>query len=122
VPANIESAAYPRANLLTAAVIEFRGPAVGMAGDSLSGFQGAVIFQKISDAGEKYAYLLQERLEVGNSLFDRFHFATQVQRVFPRDPAFLLRSERIALTCAKLGPDFVKLGFQLFYMASCSPS
>jgi hypothetical protein len=26
-------------------VIEFRGPAVGVAGDSLSGFQGAVIFQ-----------------------------------------------------------------------------
>ena len=38
-------------NLLTAAVIEFCGPAVGMAGDSLSGFQGAVIFQKIRDAG-----------------------------------------------------------------------
>ena len=38
-------------NLLTAAVIEFRGPAVGVAGDSLSGFKGAVIFQKIRDAG-----------------------------------------------------------------------
>jgi hypothetical protein len=38
-------------NLLTAAVIEFRSPAVGMAGDSLSGFKGAIIFQKIRDAG-----------------------------------------------------------------------
>ena len=38
-------------NLLTAAVIEFRGPAVGMAGDPLSGFKRAVIFQKIRDAG-----------------------------------------------------------------------
>ena len=38
-------------NLLAAAVIEFRGPAVGVAGDSLSGFKGAVIFQKIRDAG-----------------------------------------------------------------------
>jgi hypothetical protein len=37
-------------DLLTAAVIEFRGPAVGVAGDSLSGFN-AVIFQKICDAG-----------------------------------------------------------------------
>jgi hypothetical protein len=38
-------------SLLTAAVIELRCAAVGMAGDSLSGFQGAVIFQKIRDAG-----------------------------------------------------------------------
>ena len=38
-------------NLLSAAVIEFRGPAVGVAGDSLSGFKSAVIFQKIRDAG-----------------------------------------------------------------------
>jgi hypothetical protein len=38
-------------NLLTAAVIEFRGPAVGVTRDSLSGFQGDVIFQKIRDAG-----------------------------------------------------------------------
>jgi len=38
-------------NLLSAAVIEFRGPAVGMAGDPLRGFKGAVIFQKIRDAG-----------------------------------------------------------------------
>jgi hypothetical protein len=30
--------------LLTAAVIEFRGPAVGVAGDALSSFKGAVIF------------------------------------------------------------------------------
>ena len=37
-------------NLLTAAVIEFRCPAVGVAGDALSGFKGAVIFQKIRDA------------------------------------------------------------------------
>jgi hypothetical protein len=38
-------------NLLTAAVIKFRRPAVGVAGDALSGFQRAVIFQKIRDAG-----------------------------------------------------------------------
>jgi hypothetical protein len=38
-------------NLLTPAVIKFCGPAVGMAGDSLSGFKSAVIFQKIRDAG-----------------------------------------------------------------------
>jgi hypothetical protein len=40
-------------HLLTAAIVEFRGPAVGVAGDSLSGFQGAVIFQKIRDAGRQ---------------------------------------------------------------------
>jgi hypothetical protein len=38
-------------NLLTAAVVEFRSAAVGVAADSLSGFQGAVIFQKIRDPG-----------------------------------------------------------------------
>jgi hypothetical protein len=38
-------------DLLAAAVIEFRGPAIGVASDSLSGFKGAVIFQKIRDAG-----------------------------------------------------------------------
>src|SRR6516162_2899040 len=37
-------------NLLTAAVIELRRPAIGVAGDTLSGFKGAVIFQKIGDA------------------------------------------------------------------------
>jgi hypothetical protein len=38
-------------NLLASAVIEFCGPAVGVAGNPLSGFKGAVIFQKIRDAG-----------------------------------------------------------------------
>jgi hypothetical protein len=38
-------------NFLAAAVIEFRGAAVGVTGDSLSGFQGTVIFQKVRDAG-----------------------------------------------------------------------
>ena len=38
-------------NLLTAAVVEFRSAAVGVAGDSLSGLQGAVVFQKICDVG-----------------------------------------------------------------------
>jgi hypothetical protein len=38
-------------NFLTAAIIELGGPAVGVAGDPLSGFKGAVIFQKIRDAG-----------------------------------------------------------------------
>ena len=37
-------------NLLAAAVIKFRGPAVGVAGDALSGLQSAVIFEKIRDA------------------------------------------------------------------------
>ena len=36
-------------NLLPAAVIELRGAAIGVTGDSLSGFKGAVIFQKIRD-------------------------------------------------------------------------
>jgi hypothetical protein len=34
-------------NLLAAAVIEFRCPAVGVTGDPLSGFKGALIFQKM---------------------------------------------------------------------------
>jgi hypothetical protein len=34
-------------HLLAATIIEFRGPAVGVAGDTLGGFQGAMIFQKI---------------------------------------------------------------------------
>ena len=38
-------------NFLSAAVLEFRGPAVGVAGNSLGGFKSAVIFQKICDAG-----------------------------------------------------------------------
>jgi hypothetical protein len=38
-------------NLLSAAVIEFRGPAVDVACDPLSSFKGAVILQKIRDPG-----------------------------------------------------------------------
>jgi hypothetical protein len=41
-------------NLLTPAVIEFRGPVVrlsGVAGDSLSGFKSAVVLEKIRDTG-----------------------------------------------------------------------
>jgi hypothetical protein len=38
-------------NLLPAAIIEFRGPAVSVAGDPLSGFQGTVIFQEIRGTG-----------------------------------------------------------------------
>jgi len=38
-------------NLLSAPVIEFRGPAVGVAGDTLSGFKRTVIFQKVRDPG-----------------------------------------------------------------------
>ena len=38
-------------NLLAAAVIEFRGSAVGVARNPLRGFKGAVIFEKIRDAG-----------------------------------------------------------------------
>ena len=37
-------------HLLTAAVVEFRGAAVGAAGDALSGFEGAIVFQKVRDA------------------------------------------------------------------------
>jgi hypothetical protein len=37
-------------NLLAAAVIEFRGPAIDVAGNPLSGLKRAVIFQKIRDA------------------------------------------------------------------------
>jgi hypothetical protein len=32
-------------------VIEFRGPAVGVPGDALSGFKGPVVLEKIRDAG-----------------------------------------------------------------------
>jgi len=49
--ANTESAHVFEQNLLTAAVVKLCRPAVGVAGDSLSGFQGAVIFQKIRDPG-----------------------------------------------------------------------
>ena len=37
--------------LLTAAVIEFCGPAVGVAGNALSGFERAVVLKKIRDTG-----------------------------------------------------------------------
>jgi hypothetical protein len=37
--------------LLAAAVVEFRGPAVGVAGDTLSGLKGAIILEKIRDTG-----------------------------------------------------------------------
>src|SRR5690349_24083228 len=51
VAVNIESLRVFEQNLLTAAVMEFSGPAVGVAGDALGGFKGAVNFQKICDAG-----------------------------------------------------------------------
>ena len=38
-------------HLLTAAVVKLCRPAVGVAGDALSGFKSTVIFQKIRDAG-----------------------------------------------------------------------
>jgi hypothetical protein len=38
-------------NLLTVAVIELRGPAIGVASDALGSFKGAVIFQKVRDTG-----------------------------------------------------------------------
>ena len=52
-------------DLLAAAVIEFRGPAVGMAGDSLSGFKGAVILQKICDTGRPESMIADARLYAG---------------------------------------------------------
>ena len=36
-------------HFLPTTIIEFRGPAIGMAGDPLSGFKGTVIFQKVRD-------------------------------------------------------------------------
>ena len=38
-------------NLLPAAVIQFPGSAIGVAGDPLGRFKGAVVFQKIRNAG-----------------------------------------------------------------------
>jgi hypothetical protein len=38
-------------DLLAAAVIQFRGPAIGVASDSLGRFKGAVIFQEIRNPG-----------------------------------------------------------------------
>jgi len=38
-------------DLLAAAVVELGGPAVGVAGDSPSGFKGAVVLEKICDTG-----------------------------------------------------------------------
>jgi len=38
-------------NLLTAAVIEFRCPAICMTGDALSSFKGTVVLEKIRDTG-----------------------------------------------------------------------
>jgi hypothetical protein len=37
--------------LLPAAIVQLGGPAISVAGDALSGFKSAVIFQKIRDAG-----------------------------------------------------------------------
>ena len=37
-------------DFLAAAVIEFGGPAVGVASNSLGGFKSAIIFQKVRDA------------------------------------------------------------------------
>jgi len=38
-------------NLLAAAVIEFCGPTIGVASDSLCGLKSAVVLEKIRDAG-----------------------------------------------------------------------
>jgi hypothetical protein len=38
-------------HLLSPSTVQFGGPTVGVAGDSLGGFKRAVIFQKIRDAG-----------------------------------------------------------------------
>jgi hypothetical protein len=42
-------------NLLAAAVIKLRSPAVGVAGNALSGFKSAVVFQKIRNTGRPEA-------------------------------------------------------------------
>src|SRR5262245_28976017 len=38
-------------NLLPTTIIEFSGPAVGMAGDALSGLESPVVLEEIGDAG-----------------------------------------------------------------------
>jgi hypothetical protein len=38
-------------HLLSPSIVQFGGPTVGVAGDSLGGFKRAVIFQKIRDTG-----------------------------------------------------------------------
>jgi hypothetical protein len=40
-------------NLLSPAIVQLRGTAIGMASDSLGRLQSAVIFQKIRDADRK---------------------------------------------------------------------
>jgi hypothetical protein len=49
--AEVRQESFCEQNLLTAAVIEFRGAAIGVASDALSSFEGAVVFQKIRDTG-----------------------------------------------------------------------
>jgi hypothetical protein len=38
-------------HLLAGAVLEFRGAALSVAGHALSGFESAIVFQKVRDAG-----------------------------------------------------------------------
>jgi hypothetical protein len=47
----VSDALHFEKHLLAAAVVEFRGAAAGVAGNSLSGFKGSVISQKIRDPG-----------------------------------------------------------------------
>jgi hypothetical protein len=51
VPLSVPDALHVlQENFLSAAIVELGGPAVGMTGDTLSGFKGTVILQKIRDA------------------------------------------------------------------------
>jgi hypothetical protein len=64
-------------HLLSAAIVELSCPAVGVAGDSLSGFKSAVIFQKIRVEPEKIAKW-ELRHEVGETVDPRAEFAVRV--------------------------------------------
>jgi hypothetical protein len=51
-------------NLLTAAVIEFRGPAVSVAGDPLSGFKGA---SRVPSFSKKFVMPVARKSEVNSA-------------------------------------------------------
>jgi hypothetical protein len=63
-----ESSAVFEQHLLSAAIIKLCRSAVGMVSDPLSGFKGAVILQKIRDAGFFAQISRMERFELSNSL------------------------------------------------------
>ena len=67
-------------NLLPAAIIEFRGAAVGMAGNALSGFKSPVIFRLDAEAGRLEVFvqeLLQLAVDGKLFLFAAFLFKAE---------------------------------------------